>query len=555
MRMMMLSLARAAARAVGHQSVHQHSLPQLSQPGVRRWLSLSAATSRKVNDLYRPGLQYNRDIPQPVEHQALDVDAVLAEHASDRVWTDDEISQLHYDHALFTWNAHDNVSPNALQMVRAEGVYFWDQHGHRYMDFNSMAMCSNHGHSPDQSVVDAIVEQLQTAPYAYPGMFITPIRAKLSKLLSQIFPGDLNTFLFPSTGAEANETAVRIARLMTGRHKVLTGYRSYHGASVATASMTGDFRRFPVEQGSTGHSHFFGPYPYGFSFGNTQQEVVKNSLDYLQERIESDGPHTIAAIVLESIVGTNGILKPPKGYLEGVQSLCHQHGILFICDEVMAGFGRTGKMFGFCHADVQPDVVTFAKGVNGAFLPLGGVAVCDRVRDHFRKNNVSIGSTYNSHPVVLASAYAALQYFLRNRLTEHAAAMEPVLQAGLNRLLDNHPSVKQARCTGLFGGFDLQKNTKGDFIAKVTEPPTPALLAFRKVVAEGHSCCWCCCCRRYCCCCCCVVPSCFKADFFSNSQKKSAATVCRGTVYHDAGSQRVYQSTPRHQRGPDQRRH
>lgn len=409
---------------------------------------------------------------------------VLAAHAADK-WSWDQVEDAHAKHTLFTWTAHDVATKNALHIVRAEGVYFWDQHGKRYMDWNSMAMCSNHGHTPDPSIVNAIVHQLQTVPYAYPGLFISEVRARLSKLLADICPGDINTFMFPSSGAEANEIALRMSRLMTGRHKIMTRYRSYHGASVATSALTGDQRRWPVEAGATGVLKFFDPYPYSFSYGTTEEEITRNNLQQLREQILYEGPHTIAAIHIESVTGTNGVLKPPRGYLEGIREICNEHGILMVCDEVMAGFGRTGRLFGFCHApSVVPDIVTFAKGVNGAFLPLGGVGVRDHVANHFRKHNVGIGSTYNSHPVALASAYAAVQHFIRTDMIQHVVKMEPHLQAGMNTLLANHPSVKQARCVGLFGVLDIQKNRKGDFIARVADPLPPAMQDFKKTLLQ-----------------------------------------------------------------------
>jgi taurine--2-oxoglutarate transaminase len=233
----------------------------------------------------------------------------------------------------------------------------------------------------------------------------------------------------------------------------------------------------------------------------------------LNEVIDAEGGHTIAAIFVEAVTGTNGVLPSPKGYLEGLRALCDQHGILLVCDEVMSGFGRTGKLFGFCHAPtVIPDIVTFAKGVNGAYLPLGGVGIRDHVAAHFRANNVGIGSTYNSHPVALASAYAALQVcafgkeefflsriylkkkkkkiaaisgqvFFENDVLGNVQRLEPKMKAHLTHLLNTHPSVKQARCIGLFGCLDLQKNDKGDFLGKVTEP-TPALMGLKKSLLD-----------------------------------------------------------------------
>eukprot|EP00053_Salpingoeca_punica_P016989 m.162436 g.162436 ORF g.162436 m.162436 type:complete len:525 (+) comp17087_c1_seq1:37-1611(+) len=451
-------------------------------------------SKRRVNDIYQPGIPiapcpkvaasctHNPCVcsPSSKKEQA----KILADHR--REWPHAESIDAHKNHSLFTWTAHDVASAGAITAVRAEGIYFWDQNGKRYIDWNSMAMCSNHGHTPDQSIIDAVVEQMKSIPYAYPGAFVTPVRGRLCKLLADICPGDINTFMFPSSGAEANEIALRMARLYTGRHKVMTRYRSYHGATTSTLSMTGDHRRWPAENGATGHLKFFDPYPYGFSHGKTEEEITENSLAMLREQISYEGGHTIASIHIESITGTNGVLKPPKGYLEGIREICNTHGILMVCDEVMAGFGRTGKLFGFCHApSVVPDIITFAKGLNGAFLPLGGVGVRDHIAAHFRKNNVAIGSTYNSHPVALASAYAAVQHFLEEDLTGNAARMEKHLQAGLNYLMDRHPSIKQARCVGLFGCFDVQKNTKGDFIARVFDPLPAPMIKFKKTLLEN----------------------------------------------------------------------
>eukprot|EP00050_Salpingoeca_kvevrii_P008338 m.302350 g.302350 ORF g.302350 m.302350 type:complete len:513 (-) comp15146_c0_seq1:69-1607(-) len=455
---------------------------------------LLSAQSR-VNALYKPGIRPTA-CPTPAETctrspcicaNPNDGAATAAQELFSREWTKDEVLEAHEKHALFTWTAHDVMTKAAGSAVRGDGVYFYNVDGKKFIDFNAMAMCSNHGHSPDQSIIDAVVEQLQTMPFAYAGAFITPIRAKLGKLLAEIFPGDLNTFMFPSSGAEANEIAIRMARLMTGRNKVFSRYRSYHGATLGSISLTGDQRRWAAEANSNGFIKFFDPYPYSFSLGATEEEITSQALTMLREQLAYEGPHTVAAIFLESVTGTNGILKPPKGYLEGIREICDEFGIIMVCDEVMAGFGRTGKLFGFCHApSVVPDVVSFAKGVNGAFLPLGGVAVRDHVADHFRKNNVSIGSTYNSHPVALASAYAAVKHMLKTDIVGNSARMGPELQAGLERLAKHHPCIKQARSLGLFGCFDVQKNKRGDFIARVTDPLTPAMAEFKKaLVKEG----------------------------------------------------------------------
>jgi taurine--2-oxoglutarate transaminase len=372
-----------------------------------------------------------------------------------------------------------------MYLNRSEGVFMFDDQGKRYLDFNAGAMCANLGHTVPKQIIDAVTHQLQTFPYSYPGVSVTDIRVKLAALLADMVPGDINTFMFPSTGMEANETALRIARMFTGRHKVLSRYRSYHGSSVATLSLTGDFRRFNGERGaSSGHVHFMDPFPYSFKWGENNAEITERNLAYVREVVQMEGPHTIAAIFVESVTGTNGILPPPPGYLEGLRQICDQHGILLVCDEVMAGFGRTGRLFGWCHANVVPDITTAAKGITAAFLPLGMVGVRDHIAAHFRANPVTIGSTYNSHPVVLAAAYAALQYMLEHNIVQRVAKLEPYMRKRMDRLIDRHPSVKQARVLGLFGCFDVQKNTKGDFYLQVHEPLAGPMAQFKSALYE-----------------------------------------------------------------------
>lgn len=258
------------------------------------------------------------------------------------------------------------------------------------MDFNSQAMCSNLGHTVPPEVIEEINNQLKSIAYAYPCATVTPIKAKLSALLADIFPGDLNHFYYTTGGAESNETAMRMARLYTGRHKIFARYRSYHGGTLATMGLTGDPRRWYAEPTTSGVVHFLDPQPYSLSWGESEEQVCKRSLQQLREVLMYEGPHNVAAIFMESVTGTNGILIPPKGYLEGVRAICDEFGILMVCDEVMNGFGRTGTMFGFMNSSpmVIPDIVTMAKGINGAFVPLGAVACRDHVAQHFMKNPI-----------------------------------------------------------------------------------------------------------------------------------------------------------------------
>jgi len=399
-------------------------------------------------------------------------------------WTPEKVHEEAKKHVMMTWGATDPMMDAAMWLRKGEGVYLIDDTGKRILDWNAGAMCANLGHTVPQSIIDAITHQLKTLPYTYPGYGIAEIRAKLAALLADIVPGDINSFLFPSTGMEANETALRLARAYTGRHKVLSRYRSYHGSSVATMGLTGDQRRWGAEAGATGNKHFFDPYPYGFKWGNTEEEVTANSLQYLRETVQMEGGHTIAAIIVETVTGTNGILKAPKGYMEGVRQICDENGIVFIADEVMAGFGRTGKWFGFCHYDVMPDMFTGAKGLTASYLPLGVVGMNDKLAAHFHKNPTLIGSTYNSHPVPLACGYATMEYMLEHRIVQRVAALEPLMTTRLQRLMDRHASVKQARCVGLFACFDIQKNANGDFNRKVTDPLTDEMYKLKKKLME-----------------------------------------------------------------------
>jgi len=372
----------------------------------------------------------------------------------------EEMIRLCKQHTLYTWAATGPMDP--LPVERAEGVYLYTPDGQRVLDFNSQLMCVNIGHGHPR-VVEAITAQASKLAFAYPGT-ATEVRARVGKLLAELTPGDINTFFFTLGGAEANENAIRMARHFTGRQKILARYRSYHGGTSATLQLTGDPRRWPSEPGMPGVVHVMDPYPYDYSFGDTEEEVTANNLRYLEEIIQYEGPHTIAAMIVETVTGTNGILVPPRGYLSGLKALLSRYGILLICDEVMAGGGRTGKMYAFEHFDVVPDLVTMAKGLTSAYVPLGAVGVNDRIADHFRKNVFWGGLTYNSHPVALAAAEAVLGVMVDEGMVENAARLEKVMRAEMDRLKQKHPSVKGGRCIGLFGMMDVQKNHKGELI-------------------------------------------------------------------------------------------
>ncbi len=383
---------------------------------------------------------------------------------------DDEILSLSKEHVFWTWSAQAKVSP--LPVKTAKGVYFWDIAGKRYLDFNSMTMCVNIGHG-DERVIEAMVAQARELPYAAPGM-ATKVRAIASRLVAHVSPGGkLTKVLFTLGGADANENAIKLARGYTGRFKVLTRYRSYHGASAGAMALTGEPRRVAWEPGlMPGVVHFLDPYRYRSTFHRTTPDIseadfCQDYLNHLEEIIRYEGPETIAAILIESVTGTNGIIVPPEGYLQGVRRLCDRYGIVMIADEVMSGFGRTGKWFAVDHWGVVPDIMTMAKGLTSAYAALGAVAMKPEIAAAFNERTFESGLTYTAHPVSLAAAVANITVMREDKLVEHAAAMGPVLNRMLKDLGEAHPSVGEVRSIGLFGIIELvrDRHTK--------EPMTP----------------------------------------------------------------------------------
>jgi len=375
----------------------------------------------------------------------------------------DDILSLSRKHVFWTWSAQARVEP--VPVARAEGVYFWDTSGTRYLDFNSMTMCVNIGHG-NRRVIEAIQAQLEALPYAAPGM-ATGVRARAAQEIAALTPGGaLSKVLFTLGGADANENAVKLARGFTGRPKILTRYRSYHGATAGAMALTGDPRRHMWEPLTMpGVVHFLGPYRYRSTFhranpGIPEARFTQDYLNHLEEIITYEGPETIAAILLETVTGTNGVLIPPQGYLQGVRALCDKYGIVMICDEVMSGFGRTGKWFAVEHWDVTPDIITMAKGLTSAYAPLGAVAMKPEIAAAFDERVYQGGLTYTAHPVSLAAALANIQVMREEGLVEHAAAMGPVLQRLLTGLGEKHPSVGEVRSIGLFGIIELVRDRR-----------------------------------------------------------------------------------------------
>ena len=397
--------------------------------------------------------------------------------------TDDEILPLTKEHVFFTWSAQAKVNPIVLK--RAKGVYFWDTDDKQYLDFNSMTMCVNIGHG-DERVIKAMQKQAVELPYAAPGM-TTNVRALASRAVAEITPHQaLTKVLFTLGGADANENAIKLARGYTGRHKILTRYRSYHGATAGAMAATGDPRRVVWEPNlMTGVVHFLDPYRYRSTFHRTnpdisEREFAQDYLNHLEEIIHYEGPQTIAAILMESVTGTNGIIIPPEGYMQGVRTLCDKYGIVMIADEVMSGFGRTGKWFAIEHWDVVPDMITMAKGLTSAYAPLGAVAMKPEISAAFNETVFESGLTYTSHPISLAAAVANINVMREDRLVEHAAGMGPVLKRMLTDLGEAHPSIGEVRNIGLFGIIELVKNRNTKEPMSPWNNTSPEMIALRK---------------------------------------------------------------------------
>lgn len=400
---------------------------------------------------------------------------------------DSEILPLSLKHNFWTWSAQGAVSP--IPIKRAKGVYFWDVDGKRYLDFNSMVMCANIGHS-DERVVIAMKDQIQELPFAGPPMATKP-RAYLGKLLSGITPGDLDRFLFTSGGADANENAIKLARAYTGKFKILTRYRSYHGATAGAMALTGDPRRLAWEPNlMPGVVHFLDPYRYRSTFHRTNPEIspedfTQDYLNHLEEIITYEGPETIAAILVETVTGTNGVIIPPNGYLEGVRRLCDHYDILLILDEVMSGFGRTGKWFATDHWDVVPDLMTMAKGLTSGYAPLGAVAMRSHIATYFNERVYQGGLTYNAHPVSLAAAIANIQVIQEDGLVERAALMGSILRGMLTDLGEKHPSVGEIRSIGLFGVLELVRDRYTKEPLAQYNATSPEMVALRNYMLKN----------------------------------------------------------------------
>ncbi|HEV7206841.1 MAG TPA: aspartate aminotransferase family protein [Jatrophihabitans sp.] len=375
----------------------------------------------------------------------------------DSIPTDEaRVRELDRAHVFHSWSAQALIDP--LPIASAEGSYFTDYAGKRYLDFSSQLVNVNIGYSHPRMIA-AIQEYAGRFTTISPA-FANDARSEAARLITELAPGDLNRVFFTNGGAEATENAMRMARLHTGRHKVFAAYRSYHGATAGAIAMTGDPRRWGSEPGMTGIVHYWGPYPYRSAFHSTSaEEECARALQHLRDLIAVEGPATIAAIILETVVGTNGILVPPDGYLAGVREICDEFGIVMIADEVMAGFGRCGEWFAVDHWGVTPDLITFAKGVNSGYIPLGGVIISERIAATFDQRLFPGGLTYSGHPLACASAVASITIFKDEGIVEHARRLgTDVIEPALAKIAAKHPSVGEVRGLGAFWALELVRD-------------------------------------------------------------------------------------------------
>lgn len=387
--------------------------------------------------------------------------------------TSQEIVQLNRQYTFFSWSVQSAVNP--IPVTRAEGIYFWDADGKRYFDFSSQLMNMNIGHQHPK-VVGAIQEQASQLCFVHPGL-ATEARGKLGKKISEVAPGHLNKTFFCLGGAEANENAIKLARLYTGRNKILARYRSYHGATHGAMALTGDYRRLAVEPTMPGAVHFLDPYCYRCPFGWTRETCHRECISHIEEIIQYEGPDHIAAIIMEGVTGSNGLIVPPDEYWPRVREICDKYGILLISDEVMSGWGRTGKWFAVDNWEVVPDMITTAKGLTSGYVPLGAVIVSDDIAEYFEDKMLWAGLTYSGHALACAAGLATLEVYQEDGLIENAVKVGRYLGERLEGIKQRHPSVGEVRYIGLFSALEIVKNRE-------TKEPIDPLTEVAKYLKE-----------------------------------------------------------------------
>lgn len=366
-----------------------------------------------------------------------------------------QVKAYHKQYNLQSWSKQGSINP--IPVEKAEGIYIWDYEGNRYTDMSSQLVNLNVGHG-NRRIIDAIKEQAEQFCYMAPS-YAVESRSLLAKMVIDRMPDNMGKVFFTNGGADANENAIKIARMYTGRNKIFSRYRSYHGSTFGAGNLTGEPRRYPLEPGIPGFVKFFDPYLYREQLPFESEEAASAYyVGKLREQICYEGPDSVAAIVMETITGSNGVIIPPKGYLPGVRKICDEFGIMMICDEVMAGFGRTGKLFAFEHFDVKPDIVSFAKGITCGYVQLGGVCVSKEIAAYFDDHLLSCGLTYSGHPLACAAGVACLEYYDEAKILDNVNAVGKVLGELLEQLKETHPCVGDVRYIGLFSSIELVKD-------------------------------------------------------------------------------------------------
>lgn len=381
----------------------------------------------------------------------------------------EEIKEYDKKYNLHSWSAQGKLNPPVIE--KAQGIYFWDSDGKKYFDMSSQLVNLNVGHG-NKKIIEAIKNQAEKLAYMGPG-YAVDVRSELAHKVIEKAPANMAKVFFTLSGAESNENAIKIAKMVTGRYKVFSRYRSYHGASFGAANLSGEPRRYTCEPGIPGFIKFFDPYIYREAIEfKSEEEASKYYIAKLREQIIYEGADSVAAIFLETVTGSNGVIIPPKGYLKGIRDLCTEFGIIMVCDEVMTGWGRTGEWFACNHWKVEPDIITFAKGSTCGYVPLGGVIVNKEIAEYFDDNVLSCGLTYNAHPISCAAGCATLEVYDDENLIQNSRDMGKILGEELEKLKESHPSVGDVRYIGLFSVVELVKDkvTKEAFVPYGKDP-------------------------------------------------------------------------------------
>ncbi len=365
-----------------------------------------------------------------------------------------EIASLNKQYTFYSWSVQKDVKP--ISIVGGKGIHYWDADGKQYMDFSSQLMSLNAGYQHPK-IIAAIHEQADKLTVAHPGHATEP-RGTLGQMVAEVAPGNLNKVFFALGGSEANENAIKFVRQYSGKNKIISRYRSYHGATHGSITLTGDYRRPPVEPGIPGVVHVFDPYCYRCTFGKTRDTCSRECVSHIEEVIQHENPDTVAALFFEGITGSNGIIVPPEDYWPRIRELANKYGILLVSDEVMSGFGRTGEWFSVNHWGVVPDVITMAKGLTSSYLPLGAVAVSEPMARYFDDKYLYMGLTYYGHPMSCAAGVAAINVYKEEKLIENSKEVGKLLGEELERMKQAHPSVGDVRYIGLFSLLELVKD-------------------------------------------------------------------------------------------------